>query len=280
MKACWNKELTIIAEKINVAEYVFSVARSSTTPPNDHGAVAVIDGKDLKLSPLRSANIPPPMALYEVTVPHNISDVAFSSNTSSIAILHLGGIAIYSWEISSTSSTPPSLTGRVTFRENVEDTTPQQICFNDEGDVLILCQSDFRESSLQRYGFSEETGRVEEKTIGATRFDLPLMISSFGQDGSTKPFAQGASGVLLSLSLLSFGQLPVASSFPMFLPWVEVITFGDEKIAFGMSKNGHLYANSRLLVKNCTSFLVTPLHLIFTTTTHLLKFVHIAKAQG
>ena len=270
----------MIAEKINVAEYVFLVARSSTAPPNDHGAVAVIDGKDLKLTPFRSANIPPPMALYEVAVPYNISDVAFSSDASSIAILHQGGIAIYSWETNSASSTPPSLTGRVTFRKNVEDTTPQQICFSDEGDVLILWQSEFRESPLQRYGFSEETGRVEEKTVGATRFDLPLMISSFDQDGFTHPFAQGASGVLLSLSPLSLGQPPVDASFPMFLPWIEIITFEDEKIAFGMSKNGHLYANSRLLVKNCTSFLVTPLHLIFTTTTHLLKFVHIAKAEG
>jgi elongator complex protein 1 len=275
------KELTMIVDKINAAEYVFSVARSSTAPPNDYGAVAVIDGKDLKLTPLGSANIPPPMALYEVTVPHNISDVAFSSDTSSIVILHLSGIAIYSWEIKSTSSSPPALFGRITFKNTLGNATPQQICFHEEGDILTLHQSETSEPSLRKYGFSKETGRVEEKTAEAVNFSTPLMISSFGQDGMTYPFSQGASGVLQPLS---FGQPLVAASFaasfPMFLPWVEIITFLDEKIAFGMSKNGHLYANSRLLVKNCTSFLVTPLHLIFTTTTHLLKFVHIAKIEG
>jgi elongator complex protein 1 len=270
----------MVADKISVAEYVFSIARSSTAPPNDYGAVAVIDGKDLKLTPLRSANVPPPMALYEVNVPQNISDVAFSSVASSIAILHQGGIAIYSWEINSTSPSPPSITGRVTFRNNVEDTTPQQICFSEEGDILTLHKSGTGEPCLQRYGFSEKTGRVDEKTIGVTRFDFPLMISSFGQDGFTHPFAQGVNGNLLSLSLPSFGKAFVAAPFPMFLPWVEIVTHAGNKISFGMSKNGHLYANSRLLVKNCTSFLVTPLHLIFTTTTHLLKFVHIAEPKG
>jgi len=259
---------------------VFSVAHSSTAQPNDYGAVAVIDGRDLKLTPLRSANIPPPMALYEITVSHNISDVAFSSDTSSIAILHQGGIAIYNWEINSTSSSPPTLSGRVTFKNTLEGATPQQICFNEEGDILTLDQMEASTPSLQRYGFSKEIGRVEENIVEAVAFSSPLMISSFGQDGFTYPYVQGASGSLLSLSLPLLGQPLVTTSFPMFLPWVEIFTFADDKIAFGMSKNGHLYANSRLLVKNCTSFLVTPLHLIFTTTNHLLKFVHIAKVEG
>lgn len=40
-----------------------------------------------------------------------------------------------------------------------------------------------------------------------------------------------------------------------------------------------LYANGRLLAKNCTSFKVTPAHLVFTTTQHLLKFVHLASVH-
>jgi elongator complex protein 1 len=272
-------QLKLLTGGINIAEYMFSVARSSTAPPYDYGAVAVIDGKDLKLTPLRSANVPPPMAMYEVNVPQNISDVAFSSRSSSVAILHQGGITIYNWDVNSTSCSPPTLTGLATFKNISKDTIPLQICFHEDGDILTLHQQATK-PSLQRYGFSKETGRVEEKIVGAVTFSSPSMISSFDQDGLVYPFAQGASGILLSLSPDSFGQPLVAASFPTFLPWAEVITFADQKIAFGMSKNGHLYANSRLLVKNCTSFLVTPLHLIFTTTTHLLKFVHIASVEG
>jgi elongator complex protein 1 len=47
-----------------------------------------------------------------------------------------------------------------------------------------------------------------------------------------------------------------------------------------MSRNGALFANQRLLAKNCTSFLLTPAHIIFTTSQHLIKFVHITKVEG
>ncbi len=270
----------MITGSINVSEYVFSVTRSSTAPPNDYGAVAVIDGKNVKLTPYRSANIPPPMALYEVTVPQNILDVAFSPDASKIAVLYREGIAMYSWEINPVSSSSPALVGHVTFKNALEDTNPQQVCFNEVGDILTLQKSGSNKPSLDKYGFSEETGRIEEKPVEAVDFSSPLMISLSCQDGLINPFAQDASGLLSSLSPLSFGQPLVAACFPMFLPWVEIITYAGDRIAFGMSKNGHLYANSRLMVKNCTSFLATPLHLIFTTTTHLLKFVHIAKVEG
>jgi elongator complex protein 1 len=272
-------QLIMLVDRVDIVEYVFSVARSSTAPPIDYGAVAVIDGKNLKLTPFRSANVPPPMAMYEIAVPQNICDVAFSSDTSLIAILHRGGIAVYSWEINSTSPSPPTVTDYIAFRSAHEDATPQQICFHGDGNILTLSQQ-ANKPILKQYGFSKDTGTVEEKTIDAVTFSSPSMISSFGQDNMIHPFAQDASGVLLSLSPPSFGQPLVAASFPTFLPWVEVITFANQKIAFGMSKNGHLYANSRLLVRNGTSFLVTPLHLIFTTTTHLLKFVHIASVEG
>jgi elongator complex protein 1 len=60
------------------------------------------------------------------------------------------------------------------------------------------------------------------------------------------------------------------------LPWFEISKVDDEIVAFGLSRNGHIYANSRLLAKNCTSFIVTPSHLIFTTNNHLVKFVHLS----
>lgn len=47
-----------------------------------------------------------------------------------------------------------------------------------------------------------------------------------------------------------------------------------------MTKTGALYANKRVVAKNCTSFLVTPAHLLFTTSQHLLKFVHLNRVEG
>ena len=50
--------------------------------------------------------------------------------------------------------------------------------------------------------------------------------------------------------------------------------------SFRVTNNGSLYADQRLLSKNCTSFLVTPAHVIFTTGQHRLKFVHMAPIEG
>jgi elongator complex protein 1 len=220
------------------------------------------------------------MALYDITVQESICDVAFCTKDSSIAVLHQRGIAIYTWDRKSAPS-PPALTGRVTFKQNnTPEEKYQQICFGENQDILILGHTVGTSTILRRYGFNEETGRVDETEFDQAGFSSISMISSFDHDGLARPFAQAASGELYSLSLPSFGQPLAEFCFPSFLAWAEVIDNGDQKIAVGLSESGHLYANSRLLVKNCTSFLLTPLHLVFTTTNHLLKFVHITNVNG
>jgi elongator complex protein 1 len=53
----------------------------------------------------------------------------------------------------------------------------------------------------------------------------------------------------------------------------------DERILISLSRTGALYANNQLLAKNCTSFLVTQAHVLFTTSQHLLKFIHLTNAE-
>ena len=54
-----------------------------------------------------------------------------------------------------------------------------------------------------------------------------------------------------------------------------VDTPAAEDVIFSLSESGTLFANERRLVRNCTSLLITPVLLIFTTSQHLLKFVHL-----
>jgi hypothetical protein len=42
-----------------------------------------------------------------------------------------------------------------------------------------------------------------------------------------------------------------------------------------LSRTGKLFANGELLTKHCTSFATTDAYLLFTTSQHLLKFVHL-----
>jgi elongator complex protein 1 len=270
--------LTSIADSIGLIDYIFTIARGSTTPPQDHGVVAVIDGKLIKVTPFQMANVPPPMALHEFSVHANAIDIAINWDASLFAVLHQQGISIFEWKSVAATGSVPALIGRLTFdKDQNPNHTYQQISFSENDEILVL-QRVRQASIVKRYGFDDETGRMEEKSSGNSLGSALSTLSSFSIGGSSNAFTQGLSGDLHNL--VFGGQSLAHCKLPTQLPWVEIVSYGDDCIAFGMSNNGHLYANSRLLVKNCTSFLATPSHLIFTTTTHLLKFVHITSAQG
>jgi elongator complex protein 1 len=264
---------------LSAFEYIFTVARGSVAPPHDFGIVGVIDGQTVKVTPLRTTNVPPPMALHELKVYSNAIDVAFSADCSLLAVLHLDGIALYEWNAAESGSSTPSLTGRVTFEKTERaDDMYQQITFISKSSLLVLQPIAASDEPVKRYGFNDDTGRMEKVPSGINTNSIILTMSSFCQDGLSHPFVQTGSGELHSLA---FGDHSLGNcNFPAYLPWVEIMPHKDGFLAFGMSSNGHLYANNRLLIKNCTSFLVTPAHLIFTTTTHLIKFVHVTDAVG
>lgn len=161
--------------------------------------------ENLKLTPLRLANIPPPMALHEIALKENALDVAVSRADSEepafiIRVLHHSSVSLYQWQLTSKLPKPPA---------------------------MKWC----KELSLE-------------------------MVNYYG---------------LLDPSIVS-------SSVGI----EENSTSNDRVVnaSFRISGNGSLYADQRLLSKNCTSFLVTPAHLIFTTGQHLLKFVHMASVEG
>ncbi|KAG0652209.1 iki3 [Hyphodiscus hymeniophilus] len=278
----WHPEkalrvMTTGSDSSNTMDYVFTTARGSATPPQDHGVVAVIDGKTIKVTPLQTANVPPPMALHEFVVNTNVIDVAINWNATLIAVLHQLGISMFEWQGVAASGSGPVLTARFTFeKDQTSAQTCQQISFSENNEVLVLQQSE-KGSVVRRYGFDDDTGRMEEKLSPDSPSLTISTLSSFSNGIASKAFVQDVSGDLHNL--VFGGQSFAHCKFPTQLPWVEMVPHGDDYVAFGMSSNGQLYANSRVLIKNCTSFLVTPSHLIFTTTSHLLKFVHITTVQ-
>jgi elongator complex protein 1 len=255
-------------------EYIFTIARGPTAPPKDLGLVAVIDGQVIKVTPFAAANIPPPMALQEITVPSNALDVAINSNAS-IAVLHRDGISVFEYENPSTAGPPLALKRHFAAQEMGHPSTfYQSIAFAPNNEVLILHRYPDR-SAITRYSIKDDSGKVEEELSPALTIRT---LASFTDGSLVKPFSQDMSGVLCSL--LHGDQSTNYGTLTPNLPWVEIVPNGKSHIAFGLSAGGLLYANSRLLVKNCTSFLVTPAHLIFTTTSHLIKFIHITDIDG
>lgn len=188
-------------DRIQRFQYRFEICAGPILPPFDYGVVAVIDGKILKVTPLRQANIPPPMSLYEITLDANANDVSIRLEDSGdedpeaprfrIFVLHSKGVFVYLFDVS--TSQPPS------WSQDVED-------------------------PMEARGIAFSKSREPDSS-------LPLALD----DSTTKASA----GV------------------------------------FQLTDNGSLLVNGKVLVRGCTSYLVTPSHLIFTTSQHLLKFVHI-----
>lgn len=252
-------------------------------PPNDCGAVAVIDGKTVKITPFRTANVPPPMAMFEVEVSHTIIDIAFAPDNETVAVLHHNGVDLYEWQTKDGRSLRPRLLTRIDSEMDGLMRTALQVCLASSYEPRVLYFNDGL--NICRLSFKGDAGDLiiddltplEEEVI----FTQTASFTKASDCGYlAEACIQARSGKLFRLSEKDDTLGPMVVRFPLQLPWVETFEIDGVFIAFGISRTGHLYANSKLLVKNCTSFVVTCDHLIFTTSNHLLKFVHLGKPEG
>ncbi|EMC97050.1 hypothetical protein BAUCODRAFT_46874, partial [Baudoinia panamericana UAMH 10762] len=174
--ACYNNT------DVRLISCSFAIARGSVTPPNDHGLVAVIDGKRLKITPLRYANVPPPMAFDELELHEPAAEVSFDSTGTTIIVRHGNGeVSEWSCDYSRKPVKKATL-----LRRNHDSTN------------------------------SHSSSNTDRLLTGER-----VMLSENG---------------LLSIS-----------------------------------------GSNNLRIPGCTSYLVTDTHLIFTTSNHLVKFVHVRR---
>lgn len=247
---------------------------------------------------MRLTNIPPPMALHEITLESNIIDVAVtlsSEGTESImiAVLHHAGCSLLDWPLGSMIEKPPTPKWTMPPRPNGKLHGPMylQVAFtgklNLERRVLVLF-NDAKASvlwavgtdgvplgELSSYGAAIEgmvtnghysqsqTYLMTDCNANPGREDLDKDIAEFNKRGNVE---------------LAMARFPIAR--------IDAIYCGGatresshglppvKGTIFSLSENGSLFADETRLVRNCTSFLVTTAHLIFTTSQHLLKFVH------
>ncbi|KAJ0124928.1 hypothetical protein J7T55_006271 [Diaporthe amygdali] len=244
--------------------------------------VAVIDGKTVKITPFRTANVPPPMAMFEVEVSHTIIDIAFAPDNETVAVLHHNGVDLYEWQTKDGRSLRPRLLTRIDSEMDGLMRTALQVCLASSYEPRVLYFNDGL--NICRLSFKGDAGDLiiddltplEEEVI----FTQTASFTKASDCGYlAEACIQARSGKLFRLSEKDDTLGPMVVRFPLQLPWVETFEIDGVFIAFGISRTGHLYANSKLLVKNCTSFVVTCDHLIFTTSNHLLKFVHLGKPE-
>ena len=154
MAVRWHSETPLrlvmaSSEHLVSTSYMFAASRGSVIPPHDLGAVAVIDGKTLKLTPLRQAGVPPPLSFCEVQIDSNILDCGFSPEGDRIAVLTATALHLCYWVIqparqinSAVNSTP----GQSRYTTSVEhrrlDLSPNrtytQVSFRGDSETFVL----------------------------------------------------------------------------------------------------------------------------------------------
>ena len=291
---------------IHEFQYGYRVARSSIVSPHDYGIVSVIDGTTLKVTPMRISNVPPPMALVEAFVQSNIIDVCYlnvgnhGGEVVLIAVLHHDGIALFEWNpkekvseflLRAKSYGYPLLDRLLDIQEGFSF---RQIAFVDHETVLVLA-SGAKGSQLIRISVKEE-GKSEERIDNVSQVTELVSVST---NTLWPPYLWIGSQLLSytpdmvdALKEKSTGYLSVLNGHIIDCAGsAESIALADLKdlphsskaysshVVFSVERNGMLYANRRCITRGCTSFLVTPSHLIFTTSQHLLKFVHLADEE-
>lgn len=271
----WHSEKALrlaVSSSRNVTsgEYIFHTARGSCLPPYDNGAVAVIDGPTVKLTAFRTANVPPPMAQFEVTVSSSVVDVAFGPDNMTIGVLHHQGLDIFDWPQKGGRSVRPQAKSSHPHSRTLEEglVTQLAISCSYDGSFIVLKHCPQRghfQCALQGDQYSEEPRPSEGQ--------LAMAVGPLRDREQVFAVSQDRDGKLYKMRPRSITSLDV--HFKSHLPWAEVANIEDSQVAFGLSRNGHLYANTRLLVRNCTSFVLTPSHLIFTTNNHFVKYVHL-----
>ena len=250
---------------------------------------------------MRLANVPPPMALHEITLQYNAVDVAVSgcirhgdSDAVIIAVLYREGHALYTWPLDSKAQNEPwlSSTQDESSKNEVSEKMNLQIICSREGSVARL-SNDSHMATIWPFGHNEfgpdhvtQPSKMIEGIAspgphsGRTIYLIPNQNEAVGIErrplnGLAKPDGIGFSIFRSSHSVVEATSWQREAHVPTNDLTNGVSTPAAEDVVFSLSENGTLFANQRRLVRNCTSFLVTPVLLIFTTSQHLLKFVHL-----
>ena len=260
----------------------------------------------LKLTPMRLANIPPPMALHEVEINSNIIDVAITIRaiprpSAIIGVIHHQGYTQFEWLLSLMVQSPPVCS----FTNDFWSKTPDEITNRDRlylqvsfsGNASLVFSKSVDKSTLSINGENgEDMGQLQldgtniEGMIRDSLGSQPKTYIVIDHDGT--PISKDLEDSVQSFNDVSLNGIEL-TLLPFSSQRIDAVVCGFEvkhavdrlangtetrankDVIFSLAENGTLFVNERRLAKNCTSFLVTPAHLIFTTSQHLLKFVHL-----
>jgi hypothetical protein len=248
------------------------------------------------------------MAHLELVADANIIHAAVWNEPSSsadarVAILDHSSIWVVSINLIETAATSRVLRDAPRARaphsqaglDESAATNYQQVQFTESKHIQLLA-SQSRKSVIQ--SFEIEGGELASQWVRQSD-PAQSLLSSHGSARPPCPYLHLRGGQIIEIDKVGMppahGDWPGAiATFPGSVDKVVILEeeksgtnilegsqdSGRRVVVFCLRSTGRLFANERCLADNCTSFLITGAHLIFTTSQHFLKFVHIAAAEG
>lgn len=273
----WHPEQSLrlachTSQELKSLAYASSATVGSLLPPNDLGLTAVVDGKQLKLTALRNANIPPPLAQETIELDQVALHAAMNRSGDKIAVLHEGSISIFDCGV----AYKPAKASKVATNFEVGEpgaTYRQVAAYGNDTFVALAGLADRSGSMLAIFNVAD--GRL----LHRIPLEHPVMTITARTDHDTICY-EDDKGAVYELRPDS-GQSPsLLVALPTACPTIAVWERDDHTVVFGHTASGVLHIRSAdrahsSRISGVTSFKVTTHHLVYTTSQHLLKFVHL-----
>lgn len=269
------------AECIQVRHFVWDTYAAHLPMPNDTASVAVVDGRNLLITPFRTQNTPPPMSSYSIALPATPIHVAMSNTTDSLGVLYRNGL-VQVWDLNTRvpdrkgsklrgggKVAEPKLSWEQTAK--MDGLLGMSLAMGPDGQVAVLASGAGKTQVV-----TMTTG--QENAIQDEDADLERII--FSSDGRLIYIKRAGDYRLGEYCRLILKDADMIEEDPtlvaQFCPDAQSVSVSQEsEIIFALSSNGKLvFAPSSLpdlfdaapLASSVTSFTLTPEFLIYTTT--------------
>lgn len=282
----WHQEkeyqFMVITEddSILIKQFIVSTITGCTQSPNDLASSLVIDGQVANITPITKANVPPPIYYRDMFVEENCNSIAVSKQNDLLVAISVSKLFIGKRDDRFNFDSDVTTVEKAAFVLDEPDTLRQVIVTEDSIVVLIDSELDglsyFAVLSLE--GAFVRHVEVYEKVV--------LVKPSFDFKSVTWENIRGSVFKLSdSEEQDSFDEivhLPALCSD--FIVREKLVEFKDEYLdevvtevkqyTIGLTSNGKLYLNDKLITTAVTSFMVADDLVLFTTAQNMLQFLH------
>lgn len=232
-------------ERIIRLEFEFAIIRGPSSPPHDHGTVAVIDGSKrlqiydhwislislevLKLSHLRYANVPPPMACNEIEFPSTIVDAAVSQDGLLLAVLLRRTVRIFRMRPKAVSKLSVFPLADNNIGENSTETRRIRLCFAGNSKLIVSFLTT-TESTVCVYSIAPDANA--KMMLNEWSKVIPMSVTHLLMGPASEDFhvVSGYATSTIHTGRWENGKLSLGDpvSFPSRCSWVETVKWKDQ----------------------------------------------------